>query len=452
MKQYIFLFTTLLTTQAQELHWNWQNINTENIKFPKEFLWGAATAAYHIEGNLYNNNWSAWETQIVDGKPTIKNNEKCGNACDHWNRWQEDFKYLKDLGVNAYRFSMEWSRVEPEEGIFDQSAIDQYKQMCKRLIELNIKPVLTIHHFTNPIWFENLGAFEKQENCKYLVRFAEKIFDEFKEYVDMWCTINEPAVYAAHGYFLGDFPPGKKDLNCAITVLGNLLNTHVEIYNSLKAKDASKQIGIVKQIFQFDPYNSFNPLDRTLCKYLNHIFNDIVLQFFATGNFNAYIPFIINQNFSNAMATKANDFFGLNYYSNIKLKLKLNTKEFFKIKHRNKDIITDIPHTVYAEGIYRALKEVSKLGIPIYITENGIADASDLKRELFLKRYLYAVSKAIDEGVDVRGYFYFSLLDNFEWAEGYTPRFGLMHVDFNNQRRTFRHSSKAFKNFCQNKA
>jgi beta-glucosidase len=454
MKQKILLLLTLISAlSAKELRWNWAGINLDDIKFPQEFLWGTATAAYQVEGHL-KNNWSKWEDEHhEDGQPKIKNGDKCGQSCDHWNRYKEDFQLVKDLGLNSYRFSVEWSRVEPEEGVFDAAALEQYKDMCKELLRLGIKPMLTIHHFTNPLWFEDKGAFEKKENIKYLVRFAEKLFSELSPYVDLWCTINEPAVYISHGYFLGDFPPGYKDLSRATIALENILNAHVEIYNKLKSMPGGqdKQIGIVKQIFHFDPYNKFNPLDRALCHYLNHLFNESVMEFFQTGTFKVKIPFVINEKSVNKDAPKSNDFFGLNYYSNVKLKLKFDSKEFFEIKYRDSDIITDVPHAIYAEGIYRALHDASKLNVPIYITENGIADADDSRRKLFLKQYLWAVSKAISEGIDVRGYYYWSLMDNFEWSEGYEPRFGLYHVDYKSQERTLRPSSQYFKKITQNK-
>lgn len=448
MKHKILLAAAVLfSVNAKELRWNWAHIDLNDLNFPKDFLWGTATAAYQVEGNL-TNNWSKWENEHhPNGQPKIKNGDKCGLSCDHWNRYKEDYKLIKDLGLNSYRFSIEWSRVEPEEGKFDQAAIEQYKDMCKELLDLGIKPMVTLHHFTNPLWFEDKGAFENKENIKYLVRFSEKLFSELGPYVDMWCTINEPAVYIAHGYFLGDFPPGHKDLAKATVALENILNAHVEIYKTIKSMPGGKeaQIGIVKQIFHFDPYNKYNPLDRTLCYYLNHLFNETVMEFFQTGVFKVKIPFVINERSENYSAVRSNDFIGLNYYSNVKLKLKFDHQQFFEIKYRDSDIITDIPHTVYPEGIYRALHEVRKLNVPIYITENGLADADDSRRKLFLKRYLWAVSKAISEGIDVRGYFYWSLLDNFEWNEGYEPRFGLYHVDYKTQKRTARPSSMYLK-------
>src|SRR3990167_193074 len=428
----------------KELRWDWNQIKVEDVKFPKDFLWGAATAAYQIEGHIHNNNWSDWGKQInEDGKPRIKNGDSCGVCCDHWNKFKEDFQRLKDLNLNSYRFSIEWSRIEPEPGAWDQSAIDQYKEMCKELLRLNITPVVTIHHFTHPLWFEKLGAFEKKENIKFIVRFAEKLFEEFSEYVNFWCTINEPAVYAAHCYFLGEFPPGKKDLKLASIVLENLLESHVQIYKKLKSMPGGteKKIGIVKQILQFDAYNRHNPLDRILCRYLNHIFNETVMEFLKTGKYRVRIPFIINYKSFNFDAPKSLDFVGLNYYSHATLKFKPSKNQFFEIKYRPEAIVTDLPHSIYPEGLYRALQYISELNTPIYITENGIADGDDSRRKFFLKRYLWAISKALEEGMDIRGYFYWSLIDNFEWSEGFEPRFGLYHLDYKTQERILRPSS-----------
>ena len=206
-----------------EMRWNWDDISTDNVSFPPSFIWGTATAAHQVEGNC-TNNWSEFEKGTKDdGHPNIKDGQQSGIACDHWNRYPEDIKLIKKLGVSHYRFSVEWSKIQPSQDIFDEGAINHYSKMIDTLLENDIVPVLTLHHFTHPIWFDRLGAFEKEENINIFVSFCERVFKEYSSKVDYWCTINEPAVVATQGYFSGRFPPGKKDSDLSAVVLKNFL-------------------------------------------------------------------------------------------------------------------------------------------------------------------------------------------------------------------------------------
>jgi len=348
--------------------------------------------------------------------------------------------------VKAYRFSAEWSKIEPREGEFDDAALQHYREVCDALLAAGLTPMVTLHHFTHPLWFEQKGAFEKAENIALWIRFSERVFQALHEKVNLWCTINEPEVFASQGYFQGVFPPGKKDPPLTGVVLKNLLAAHTEVYQALKklpGGDKAK-IGLVKNIFQFDPYRRWNFFDWMLARRFNYLFTDTIIEFFKTGEFKTATPGLMNVQYANAAAPHTLDFIGLNYYSHMHLKFQWSLKEFFKFEHRPDEIMTDMPYPIYAEGFYRALQTVAQLGKPIYITENGIADAKDDRRELFIRRYLYAMSQAIKDGCDVRGYFYWSLLDNFEWAEGYEMKFGLYEVDFKTQQRRLRDGAKAF--------
>jgi len=430
-----------------ELHWDWNKIDTANIDFPPEFLWGVATAAHQVEGNGANNNWSAWEKARDDGgQPRIKNDQKAGLACDHWNRYREDILLMQKLGVKAYRFSVEWSKIEPRAGEFDRAALQHYKEVCEALLAAGIKPVITLHHFTHPNWFEQKGAFEKTENISLWLRFCELVFQALQDKVHLWCTINEPEVYASQGYFMGVFPPGKKDPQLAGVVLKNLLEAHTKVYQALKdlPNGGKAQIGLVKNIFQFDPYHRWNFFDWLISRQFNDLFTNGIISFFKTGHFDFSLSSMANVKHFNAEAPRTLDFIGLNYYSHMLVKFQWNRKEFFAFERRPGAIMTDMPFPIYAEGFYRAIKTVAQLGVPIYITENGIADAKDDRRDLFIRRYLYALSQALTDGCDVRGYFYWSLLDNFEWADGYDMKFGLYQVDFTTQKRELREGAKHF--------
>jgi len=441
---------TYLSQTNPDVKWQWDSINTSDIHFPSNFAWGTATAAHQVEGNNTNNNWYEWERSVDDGGISrIHNNDRSGLAADHWNRYPEDIILMKDLGVSHYRFSVEWSRIEPEKGRYDLEALAHYRRMCEALVEADITPVVTLHHFTHPTWFEEMGAFEKEENTDHFVGFSELVFNELRDLVPMWCTFNEPSVFVAQGYFNGIFPPGKKDPILAGTVLENMLNAHVRTYHQLKSIPGSdgNKIGLVKNIFQFDPYRRWHVLDWAFSKILNDVYTNAPLEFLKTGESSFYMPGMVDNKMSNELAVGTLDFIGLNYYSRMHVKGQLNAVEPFVFDTREQDIMTDMGYPLYAEGFHRALKTISRMDVPIYVTENGLADDSDSVRPLFIKRYLYALNQALRERIDVRGYFYWSLMDNFEWAEGYSQRFGLIWVDFKTLERIPKESYYWYKNF-----
>ncbi|MFL3004824.1 MAG: family 1 glycosylhydrolase [Candidatus Neomarinimicrobiota bacterium] len=430
-----------------ETNWNWDKIDTQNIHFPNSFAWGTATAAHQVEGDNTNNNWYDWEHQLDENnQPRIHNGDKSILAADHWNRYPDDIKLMKDLGVNHYRFSIEWSKIEPENGNYDPKAIQHYRDLCDSLLKNNITPVVTLHHFTHPIWFEKLGAFEKRENIDHFIDYSEYAFNNLKDLVPIWCTINEPSVFVSQGYFNGIFPPGKKDPVLAAAVLENLLYAHTKTYKHLKNLDGGDQaqIGLVKNIFQFDPLRRWHILDWAFSKVLNNVFTHSTLDYFKKGHATFSLPGIVKKHLKNNDAIGAMDFIGLNYYSRMHVKGKANISEPFVFEKRKKDIQTDMDYALYPEGFYKALQTISTLEKPIYVTENGVADRGNNIREIFIKRYLYALNKGIQDGLDIRGYFYWTLMDNFEWAEGYKMKFGLYEVNFETQARILRESSSLF--------
>ena len=434
-----------------EMRWKWDEIDTDNIFFSSSFIWGTATAAHQVEGDCINN-WSEFEKGTKDnGLSNIKDKQFSGNACEHWKRYPDDIKLIKKLGVSHYRFSVEWSKIQPKQDYFDIKVLEHYSKKINMLIENDIVPVITLHHFTNPIWFEKLGGFEKESNIDFFVSFCKYVFKEYSNKVHFWCTINEPNVFVSQGYFSGIFPPGKQTPQLSSIVLKNLLNAHVEVYYSLKKmENGSKvKIGLVKNINQFEPWRRWNIFDWIISYLVNQFFNNSTINFLKTGIYKIYIPGLMSIYHKNEKAIKSTDFFGLNYYSHNHLKMQFSFKEPFTLKYCKEDILTDMPYTIYGEGIYRAIETVSKLNVPIYITENGIADSKDKYRDLYIKRYIYAVSKAIKDGYDVRGYFYWSLMDNFEWAFGYDMKFGLFSVDFDTQKRKLRKGSEAFINIIK---
>jgi beta-glucosidase len=437
--------------------WDWSKIDTSEMSFPKDFLWGTATAAHQVEGDNDNSNWAEWEKQKDEnGKPRIHNGDVSGKAANQWELYEKDIELMKELGVNSYRFSLAWSKIQPTKDTFNEDALKHYDDVIDALLENDIEPMITLHHFTHPIWFEELGAFEKEENIKYFVEFSKRVFARYKDRVKYWCTFNEPNVFITGAYFNTDFPPGTHNTELGGIVFENILKAHVKTYKELKGEKGksekgqkeenlqSPQIGIVQSTFQFEPLRRWHIGDWAIARISSNIFNDTTLSFFRMGQMNYYLPFQTSRTYSDKDAPNTIDFIGLNYYSHYAYKFDLDFRKATQSIAIEGEEMTDMPYTIYTEGIYRAIEEVAQLNKPIIITENGIADAKDDKRGKYIEQSLYAVSKAIKDGYDIRGYYYWSLIDNFEWAEGYSMKFGLYEVDFETQERKLREGSKTY--------
>jgi beta-glucosidase len=378
---------------------------------------------------------------------TIPPQDPAGAACDHWNRLEEDCELIKSLGVGAYRMSIEWSKVQPSETKWDQAAIDHYHDEIDRLRKNEIEVMVTLHHFSQPIWFDDLGGFEKMENKTHFIEYSKRMLQEFGGKVQWLATFNEPNVFVTGGWVEGNFPPSKKDDTLAGKVLRNILQWHLDTYSALKLEPGGKelQIGIVLNHHQFDPYHYWNPLDCVVAYLVDSVFNESMLGFFRHGHYYWWTPDMSEAvKHSDARAPASNDFIGMNYYSNYYAKFKLDLVHPFAFVTKPEEMETDMDYAVYPEGFHRALARFTTLKKPIYITENGIADATDTRRHFFIARYLGVLSRALREGMDLRGYFYWSFLDNYEWDEGYKKRFGLIEVNYETQERKLRDGSKLF--------
>ncbi|MBL6743492.1 MAG: family 1 glycosylhydrolase [Candidatus Poseidonia sp.] len=410
-----------------EPHYDWSQINTDEVSFPQGFHWGTATAAHQVEGSL-SNNWTIHEV--------AKGLEQSGAACDHWNRWKGDFQLLSDLGITSYRCSIEWSRLEPEPGRWDDAALQTYSAMIDELLARNIRPIITLHHFSHPQWWEARGGFTKKENIATFLSYCERVFDALSDRVDTWVTINEPTVFSTMGYGLGMFPPGRRSPRLTLRVMRHLMLAHAKVYHSLKAKRPEVQIGMAKNVTLFDPRNRWSPIDWPLSRLLEWLWNGAWRNGIMKGRMLfAKIP----------EAKNSLDFIGLNYYTHVLTGLSIVSLRNLNFPKRDQEVATEFGYPMYAEGFRRAIEFLAPLDVPIEITENGVADASDALRPEHLKRHLWVLSQAIKDGYNVRSYHHWSLMDNFEWAEGYSMRFGLYHVDFETQERTLRASGEVYK-------
>lgn len=427
-----------VTLDNRDYYWDWNAIDAKAVTFPQDFLWGAGTSAYQVEGNCVNTDWRVWEHEVdYNGNPRVV--DKAGRACDHWNKYQEDIDCIEQIGLGIYRLSLAWDKIQPDKDSFDANAMAHYKDVVRALHERGIKVLIGFHHYADPLWFADLGGFTKEENIDYFVRFCTHVFQSFHDdhmNADMWTIFNSPCGYAFHKYYVGDFPPGiKGDKQLTLTVLKHMCEAHVRVYQAAKKINENFYIGLLKNIIQIDPWRPWHPLDRLASYMAAQMTDSCQFSFFTTGLFKVAIPFMVNVEHYNSLAPYSFDFVGLNYYSHAYMK---NMK---KMAHPD-EIKTNNPnYTIYPEGLYRAIAQVSDClckpveqltgkEIPVYVTENGVTHDDPHVREFFFQRYLYALNKAIIDGYNVKGYIYWSLMDNYEWGCYGNKRYGLLHVDF----------------------
>ncbi len=398
--------------------------NTVNQKNKTEkFLFGAALSAHQAEGGNTHNQWYEFEHKVLS-----KKNIKSGKAANHYELFDEDFALAKQLGHNSHRLSIEWSRIEPEEGKIDFHEIEHYRKVFKSLKEKGLTPVVTLFHFTLPIWVYKRGGFLYKKNIHRFIEYSKFIITTFKDDIDYVITINEPHVYAYQGYLLGKWPPQKRKYFTYFKILRNLAKTHKLLYKELKTIKSDLKISIAKNNQVFEPARKNNPFDNAITNYFDHTWN---------------------YHFLNKIKNHI-DFIGLNYYFYRGVKFtKTLAKKFYQF-HYPTCRKTDMDWEVYPKGIYQMLKELQKrYDLPIIITENGVADDSDKLRQVFLPETLEWVFKAKKEGVNVNGYLHWSLLDNMEWDEGTKYRFGLIKVDYNNFTRSIRPSALIYKDLIE---
>jgi beta-glucosidase len=444
----IVYFGLVLALRDRDLNlrFDYKKLKAIPWKFGKNFLWGSATAAYQVEGYCFNTNWHQFESAVdAQGKPKIDDGQKAGAACDEWNLYKEDIQLMKDISLNSYRFSVEWSKIEPKPGEFDESALNHYSDLVDELLKNGIEPMVTLHHFTNPIWFEEKGAFTQDDSPQTFARFSEKVAQKLGSKVKLWCTINEPAIYAVFGYFTGEFPPADIDAKKAAKAYRNMLLAHTAAYKVVKKVNPEAQVGLVVHVALFDPPNKWSLVDILIARMLSQNMNEAHFEYLAKGQFSFQLPGVVNESFKGG-EKGAFDFVGLNYYTNHYRVFKpLGKEQFIETPKAPKEQLTDMGWEIYPEGLYRSLKMIKRYtNKPVYIAENGIADAADNKRAKYIEDHLLVLNKAITDGFDIRGYYYWSLLDNFEWAKGFNKRFGLYKVNFNTQKRDLYEGSKKY--------
>jgi beta-glucosidase len=412
-------------------------------RFPDDFLWGTATAAHHMEGDL-TNSWSIWEEEGGH----VFENQRHGRACEwRFGRWKEDFQRMSDLNTNTHRLSVEWSRIQPQPDVWDDEPLAQYSEMMDDLHRRGIVPMVTLHHFTNPVWLEEKGGWLSHKTVDRFARFTERVLDALGDKVDLWCTFNEPMVYAVQAYLAGFFYPGAKNPWKMFKCAELLLRAHAAAYQVIKAKNPRAQVGVAKHIIAFDaaPPRWINGILVGLPKRVfNLAFTEALISgelYFSTRR-KTVIPELVG----------TSDYFGLNFYQRYRVGFTPLKPPFInQIPDPDSPPPPPLWGEIYPHGIFQAIKDVYAMThLPMYITETGTPDIGDEVRRWYIARVVHSIWRAVNFNFPVKGIYYWSLLDTFEWSAGYDPRFrfGLYGMNFQTQERTRRMSGDFYQEIC----
>jgi beta-glucosidase len=398
--------------------------------FPDGFYWGASAASYQVEGGIENTDWAK---AAREGRVPV-----CGRACDHYNRYEPDFDLAKELGHSAHRLSVEWARIEPEEGKFNEKEIEHYRAVLEALHARGITPFITLWHFTLPLWFSERGGFERKDSPEIFARYSAYVVEKLGDLCRNFSTINEPSVYASNGWLRGSWPPfkrfaltdmvsitnsgriyeaeadkGLKPLFLYNRVMKNLAKSHNEAYSRIKQKWPDTNINFVHHVIVFDA--NWNPFNKLAAFLANSLWTHLFMRR-TSGHY---------------------DSIGLNYY--------FYTQFGDKRKWRK----TDMDWNFAPEHIYDALMMLKRYKKPVYVSEAGLADDTDSGRAEYITKQVEGTWRALQEGVDVRGHMYWSLLDNYEWALGFEKRFGLIEIDYDTLERKVRPSAYVYKKIIE---
>lgn len=427
----------------------------------KDFLFGAATAAYQIEGGRHQDGRldSIWDT--FSNTPGNTYNGDTGNeSCDHYNKMEEDVALMKSLGLKAYRFSVSWSRVLPSgTGKPNEKGLEFYDRLIKCLIDNDIVPCLTLYHWDLPQGLQDKGGWLNKDSIEWFNEYAGLIFDRYRGKVPYYITFNEINTFIDLGYLQGIFAPGIKDEKCKLQACHNVLLAHGKAVELFRSMNIDAKIGLAVDIWQRLPesYKDYRKAESENAKNHFWIYDAVFLGKYPISAVREYVSKDImpsvSENDMNLISQKL-DFFGLNYYSSDIVKDCLGKAEY-KDYTSNK---TDFGWKICPEGFYQIIMRVTReTGLPIIITENGMAnddkiingEVNDLERIEYFKSHFKAASNAIEDGADVIGFMVWSLMDNFEWAAGYSKRFGIVYVDYASQKRTIKASGNWYRQYIK---
>jgi beta-glucosidase len=401
------------------------------IRFPKDFFWGAATSSHQVEGLNIHNDWWEWEKAAGLKDPS-------GEACRSYELFKEDFDLAASLNHNSHRLSIEWSRIEPQEGEFSSQELGHYREVILSLRERQLEPIVTLHHFTNPAWFAHAGGWVNKKSTFYFLRYVKQVLGALSDQVRYWVTINEPLVYIYYSYILGTWPPQQKSIFKAKLVTDHLVDAHIKAYRFIhrvyKERNLSRpMVSIAKNVQAFETCR--NTRRNNFAVYLRDRLYNLELIKKLTYH-------------------RSLDYLGINYYSR-----NLVDARSWRLTHLLNDACQDNCSTlkknslgwdVYPQGLYSLLLEFRRFRLPVFILENGICTDDDGLRWEFIQGHLKSLAMAMEKGVRCLGYIYWSLIDNYEWDKGFAPRFGLIEVDYHTYKRTVRESALKFSRVCGN--
>jgi beta-glucosidase len=401
------------------------------VQFPSQFLWGSATASHQVEGDNRRNDW--WEYEQEGRVPY-----RSGVACDHFNRFAADFSLAQSLGQNAHRLSLEWSRIEPEAGQWNESAIEHYAGVLDALRARGIEPLVTLHHFTNPAWFLRQGGWLQPDSVEKFARYVEYVATRLGDKVRYWLTINEPTVYIKQAYVTGRWPPCRRgSWSAAYKALRSLCRAHTAAYDVLHRQRADVQVGFAHSAPYIAALDPANPFDRFVVAVRDQILNRHCFRLLGRP------------------PGQVLDFIGVNYYTRQLVHHSwlgtalLVGKECPAAGPGPQRTFNSLGWEIYPAGLTAILEQFSAYGLPLIVTENGIATDDEAERNAFVRQHLEALARAVRLGIDVRGYFYWSLFDNFEWAEGFAPHFGLAAIEHPSLNRQLRPAAQYYADVCR---
>ena len=371
------------------------------IDFPADFHWGAATAAHQVEGGNVNSDW--WDFEHDPGSAAV---EPSGDAIDHYHRYADDFALLRSLGHNTHRLSVEWSRIEPAAGEFSTSALAHYRRVLTALVDAGLTPFVTLHHFTLPRWFAARGGWLAPDAVDRFGRYCRQVGAALGDLMPFVCTVNEPQMVALHGYLEGYHPPALTNPVLWKRVGGVLLDAHREAVRAIRETSPASTTGLCVQMPLLAPVR-----DEPACHALHALMQHEIVDRYLDG----------------LTGPDRGDWLGVQYYR--KQWVDPASPTYFAAPPADVPV-TQLGWAVHPDGLRQVLHHAAKrTGLPLFVTENGIATTDDRERVDYLDGHLAAVAQARAEGVDVRGYLHWSAFDNFEWSEGYRPTFGLIAVE-----------------------
>jgi beta-glucosidase len=403
------------------------NDEAKKYRFPDGFLWGTAEEAYQHEGFSYNNDWYEWERK--DPSP-IARNETVGKGVDFYHRWEEDFRRAAAGGENAHRIGLEWSRIEPEPGRYDEGEISRYRAMLESMRSKGFTVFLNLWHFTLPLWAYRSGGWADPRLMDRWKQYVRLCAERFGDLVDYWSTMIDSQIHALNGYLAGAMPPGRSEPAVAGRVYRSLVLAHAEAYHLLKEQlGNSARVGQIYFFFVLFPRRR-NGVDALLCRLLDGIFNWNYLDALHSGRLKLHIPAAVRIKEDIPRAAGTLDWLGINYFTRKDVAFSRSAPGFIAQLDRTGVPKSDMGWEIYPEGLTLLGRRLADRypGLPLHITECGLADADDSRRPRFIIEHLRKAHQLIKEGVPIKSFFYWSSMDNWEWNEGWAPKFGLYEV------------------------